>query len=277
MQDKDWIEVHETAFVTSMYRASNEGLSKDTYAKLWSNPKTYKWIEGFLEHVSEEEPYAHCLRNRYFYEFVKANNNIEVVINFGCGFSMYPFLLDDHLIHIEIDLPNIIEHKKAKVNDWTASGDLPKRNIHYISSDFSSRYEGELLRKIHSITNHKRSLIILEGVLFFLNMEQTKRLFRFFNAIQTKGDYIGSVSFQDSIRTTEVFERLVNFFQDKTEENREFICQTLPDSFYETISDYNLIEHQDYYSLSKAYAPNKITKKPKDVLNEHVYILRKIE
>jgi len=114
---KNAIEIQETAFVTAAYRASNEALSKDNYSNYWNNPKTDEWIKNYVKKVSIEEPFVHCLRNRFFYETIKElleKEEIEVLINFGCGFSMYPFLLDEKLINIEIDQKSLIAYKKVK-------------------------------------------------------------------------------------------------------------------------------------------------------------------
>ena len=103
MNKQSHIQIHETAFFTSSFRAFNEALSGDKYAKLWLNPKTDAWIQEYLTEVSSEETYTHCLRNRFFLETIKdlaASKQIEVLINFGSGFSMYPFLLDESLIPV---------------------------------------------------------------------------------------------------------------------------------------------------------------------------------
>lgn len=50
------IAIHETAFVTSTFRAYNEPLSQDPFAKLWRNKKTETWIARYLDEVSQEEP-----------------------------------------------------------------------------------------------------------------------------------------------------------------------------------------------------------------------------
>jgi hypothetical protein len=62
------LDIHETAFVTAAYRASDPKLSKDSFANLWSNRKTDTWIAQYVKAVSPIEPLAHCLRNRYFFK-----------------------------------------------------------------------------------------------------------------------------------------------------------------------------------------------------------------
>ena len=170
MGKEENIKIHETAFVTSAFRAFDENLSQDIFAKLWQNPKTEQWIAAYLNKVSSEETYTHCLRNRYFLDKIKdlvQNQEIEVLINFGSGFSMYPFLLNENLINIEIDKPEIVDYKKDKIKKWQKENILPKRNIHFIGVDFSENYKKDLLSKINSITANKSSFILVEGVLFF--------------------------------------------------------------------------------------------------------------
>ena len=76
------IKIHETAFMTATYRASNEDLSKDRYSSYWTNPQTDEWIRQYGDRVSPDEPFTHCLRNRFFYETIKrlvTEKEIEVL------------------------------------------------------------------------------------------------------------------------------------------------------------------------------------------------------
>ena len=146
MEQEKNIKIHETAFVTSTFRAFDENLSQDNFAKLWQNSKTERWIEEYLDQVSSEETYTHCLRNRYFLDRIKdlvQNQEIEVLINFGSGFSMYPFLLNEKLINIEVDKPEII--------DWSQKRDLNpaiycstlvlRKNLYFVCYELSKKRE----------------------------------------------------------------------------------------------------------------------------------------
>lgn len=273
------MEIHETAFVTSAFRAFDENLSQDNFAKLWHNSKTERWIEEYLDKVSSEETYAHCLRNRYFLDKIKDlinNQEIEVLINFGSGFSMYPFLLNESLINIEIDKPEIIDYKKDKINNWQKNNILPKRNIHFIGVDFSTNYKENLLTKINSIKSSQPSFILIEGVLFFLDGKEIDNLFNFFNIIQNNGDYIGSASFQETLKETLAFKNLLRFLNQNISKNNENNYQTIQDEYYQAVKNYNLIDHQDYFTLSKKYG-NTIRTNKELILNESFYILKKNE
>lgn len=277
MGKEENIKIHETAFVTSAFRAFDENLSQDNFAKLWQNPKTEQWIAAYLNKVSSEETYTHCLRNRYFLDKIKdlvQNQEIEVLINFGSGFSMYPFLLNENLINIEIDKPEIVDYKKDKIKKWQKENILPKRNIHFIGVDFSENYKKDLLSKINSITANKSSFILVEGVLFFLDKEETDKLFDFFNILQKSEDYIGSASFQETIKETIAFKNLLNFFNQSVSKTSANDYQTIPDEYYSSNKNYRLIDHQDYFSLSKKYG-NRINQDKELILNENFYLLKK--
>lgn len=278
MEKENNIQIHETAFVTSTFRAFDEDLSQDKFAKLWQNSKTDQWIKEYLDQVSSEETYTHCLRNRYFFDTINElvqNQEIEVLINFGSGFSMYPFLLNEKLINIEIDKPEIVNFKEDKIKSWQKENTLPNRSIHFIGVDFSENYKEDLFSKINSIKANKRSFILIEGVLFFLSREETNSLFDFFNIIQTSGDYIGSASFQETIKETTAFRNLLNFFNQKVSKTDENDYQTIEDKYYNSKKNYKLIDHQDYFSLSEKYG-NKINQVKELILNENFYLLKKV-
>ena len=277
MEKEKNIEIHETAFLTSTLRSYNENLSQDYFAKLWCNPKSDKWVKAYLDLVSSEETNAHCLRNRYFLDTIKKlfdDNDIEVLINFGCGFSMYPFLLDEKLIHIEIDKPEIIDYKRSKIANWQKTNTLPQRNIHFIAVDFSEDYKQNLLSQIITIKNNKPCFILLEGVLFFLDRKETEKLFQFFNTIQRPGDYIGSVSFQDSMKETKAFQNLLQFLDQIVSKTGMRDYQTVEDEYYRSQPSYQLLEQQDYFSLSTKYG-NEIDLERERILNETFYLLKK--
>ncbi|MGW9684622.1 class I SAM-dependent methyltransferase [Flagellimonas sp. 2504JD1-5] len=258
-------------------RSFDENLSQDIFAKLWHNPKTELWLEKYLAEVSSEEIYTHCLRNRYFLDTIKRlvdSGKIEVLINFGSGFSMYPFLLNEELLNIEIDKPEIVNYKRNRLEEWQKSKVLPKRNLHLIGVDFSEDYEKDLISKISSIKTDKSCFILVEGVLFFLTKTETDKLFNFFDKIQNSEDYIGSASFQDAIAETMAYKNLLHFFGQKLSNTGEGDFQTIQDEYYLSFKNYNLMDHQDYFSLSKKYG-NTLKESKEMILNENFYLLKK--
>lgn len=271
------MKVHETAFMTSMFRAMDESLSKDVYSKLWNNKKTKVWVDAYLNEVSPEEAKTHCVRNRFFLERINQlcnENQVDSVINFGSGFSMYPFLLNKSIQHIEIDKPEVIDYKKHKISDWISNGKLPHRDIHFIGTDFSKDYEEYILSELEILKSKRHTFILLEGVLFFLNESQANRIFDFFNKIQKKGDYIGSVSFDDSIQKRKAFTRLQNFFLSKNLTTSKNDYLTLNNDFYTNQTSYSVLESKNYFEYSKELN-NTIRTNVTDILNENFYLLEK--
>ncbi len=270
------IQIHETAFITSSYRATDKNLSQDSYAHLWSNPKTDVWIQQILEQVSKEEPLMHCLRNRYFFDQINTQfrkGKIDYLINFGAGFSMYPFMVDEGIQHIEIDKSAVIDYKSNKIKQWTAEGLLPKKKIQYIAADFITDDFSTVLNTIKGITGESRSFILLEGVLFFLSPTITQSLFSLFHDIQNSGSIVGAVSFNPNDASKKVYKRLIEFFKRTIDIN--FSPYLIKDSFYSSIPHYTLIEHTNYTECLKQYCKAyKIEEQ--DYLNEHIYLMEKI-
>jgi len=271
------ISIFETAFVTADFRALDVALSKDTYAHLWPTKRTQEYRKEYVAEVSDHEPFAHCLRNRFFLDAVAQlyqKGEIAILINFGCGFSMYPFLLPQSLEHIEIDMPNSIAFKKEKIRHWQEKGILPPRKVSFLAADFNTDYATDLKQKILMIKGNKKCFILLEGVLFFIDGRDTQVLFQLFRELQHSNEYIGSVSFPKETEQSMVFEKLSKFASKRLNANEKFEYQTIEDDFYEHPPGYDLIEHQHTLSLATSYV-STIQPDAQEVLNEHLYILKK--
>ncbi len=273
------MQVHETAFVVSTYRSYHEDVSKDHFAKLWNNSKTEALIPDILKSVSEHEAILHSVRNRYFYEkmkdFFEANNG-GTLINFGAGFSMYQFAMDHRVNTIEIDKKDIVDYKKEKVDAWMREGKLPQRKIQYASVDFNTQTEKEMIAALKPLINRQPTFILLEGVLFFLDRKTTDKLFNVFKDLQKPGDLVGSVSYLPEIEKTEVYQRLLHYFDSHNDTNDSFMHQTTPHSFYENVDGYLLKEYADEFELSKVYASSHNIKDKFSILNETMYVLERM-
>jgi len=261
------MQIHETAFIVSTYRSYHETISKDIYAKLWNNSAIH-------------ESTLHSIRNRFFYEQIKtffSKNNGGTLINFGAGFSMYQFMLDDNVVTIEIDKKEIVDFKKKKIDSWTREGKLPKRNIVYASIDFNKNQEEDIINRIKLLVPKKPTFILLEGVLFFLDRNTTDKLFRVFSGLQNHGDKVGSVSYLPEVENTEVYKRLLQYFDSNNDTNDSFSHQTIPHSYYTKINNYSLVDYADEYSLAKIYASESGITDKTQILNENLYILEKTD
>ena len=273
------MQIHETAFIVSTYRSYHEDVSRDPYARLWNNSKTEALIPSIVETISPYEAILHSIRNRFFYEELKdffTKNKGGTLINFGAGFSMYQFLLDKNVTTIEIDKRDILDFKKNKIEKWVNTGKLPQRRIEYLPVDFNTSSEDQIIKKIKPLINERPVFILLEGVLFFLSLAITNKLFRVFGHLQKTGDVLGSVSYTPDIESTDVYKRLLNYFDSHNDKNDSFNHQTLTHKFYENIDGYELITFKDEFTLLQKYAPQISVNSKYDILNEHLYLLKKI-
>ncbi|WP_062059928.1 class I SAM-dependent methyltransferase [Aquimarina longa] len=270
------MKIHETAFIVSTYRSYHEDISKDIYAKLWNNTKTELLIPSILKSISKDEAILHSLRNRFFYERINSfftKNNGGTLINFGAGFSMYQFIIDDTVSTIEIDKREIIDYKKNKIDLWVDQNKLPYRETLYTAIDFNQKTEKEIIEMLYPLIKKKPTFILLEGVLFFLDQQTTNKLFRVFNKLQNQGDLVGVVSYLPEIEKTEVYQRLLNYFDTHNSTNDSFNHQTIATSYYKKIKGYRLQEHIDEFQLSKIYTPQNSFIDKTQLLNENMYIL----
>ena len=277
MDKKKNIEIHETAFMTSMFRSSDQDLSGDTFAHLWDNDKTRVWVENHTNEVSVWEPTLHCLRNRYILDTINEicdSEELDVVVNFGSGFSMYPFCTSESLHHLEIDKEEVISYKRQCINAWMMEGVLPERSIEFIKADFNQENQTSLKEKLISVCREKKSLFLIEGVFFFLDPNATSALFELFSEVQEEG-YVVSVSYVPSIEATQAFQNLQKFFEQRLGMGKEFEYQLIAEEYYINQKKYDLVDHVEAFQLIERYLPGKRAPRENDILNEHIYLLKK--
>lgn len=154
-------------------------------------------------------------------------------------------------------------------------GKLPERKIHYIAKDFNLEKE-ELEIELKSIVGNKRSFVLLEGLIFFLSKTITNELIELIGNVQISGSYLGAVSYLDSIEDTDCFKRLIKFFSEEIMVDGKFEYLTLPTSYYESLNFYELIQQEDYVSLSKKYSPKNKIENGDLVVNEQLYLLQRV-
>ncbi|WP_378186952.1 class I SAM-dependent methyltransferase [Aquimarina sp. W85] len=272
------MQIHETAFIISTYRSLYPEVSKDPYAHLWNNPKTNELLPEILDTISKHEPLMHSLRNRFFLEelttFFEQHPN-GTFLNFGAGFSMYQFVLPKSVQTIEIDKKDIVDYKKEKITTWIKEGVIPKRNIKYLSMDFNTISVAKKADELLSLLSNTPTFILLEGVLFFLNADTTNQLFKIFGKIQKSGDILGSVSYDPKVKNTEVYQKLLTYFDKNNNTNDTFAHQTLPLSFYQNQEEYEVIKHTDEFEIVHQYAPHHLLPSKTRVLNESLYVLKR--
>lgn len=270
--------IHETAFLTCAYRSYDPELSGDLYAFLFNNPQTDFWAHAISSEVSDQEPFLHCLRNRYFLDkiisFFEKNPN-GVLVNWGAGFSMYPFLIPQDVYSIDIDQKDIVDYKSAILQKWVVEGKIPNRKLDYINADFRAENLSDLILNVKTKIDSRPCFFILEGVLYFLSKGVTDKLFTAMKKIQNQGDLLGCVSFLPEAGETPVMQKLNSFFDKNNFTDDSFSHQLLSTESYSSREGYSLVDHQDYCTLSLKYKPSQAISDKYSILNENMYILER--
>ncbi|MBA2330934.1 MAG: class I SAM-dependent methyltransferase [Flavisolibacter sp.] len=269
-----YIDVHDTAFVTAYFRSLYKDVSQDKYASIWIRESTKKWADEYCRLVSEWEPILHCIRNRYFLDKLTEISKAEdfLLINIGAGFSMYPQTLKASITTIEADLKDIIAFKKNKVVKSVAEGLLPARQLYFSACDIAA-HDGltQLKEQINQLKGTHKLIILIEGVLFFLEKENIKNLFNFCNTIQKQGDLLFSVSYDKAIEEKDVFYRLKNYFEINLS-SRNNPYTTLKPPFYSALNNYSLLEHTSGYDYGLQLQVINDAAEP-ELLNEHFFTM----
>lgn len=270
------MKIHETAFLTCAYRSIYPDISKDIYAALYTNEQTMAWVQKITEEVSDWEPLLHCFRNRYFYDALSTFLKLQpdgIIVNMGAGFSMYPYLLGQDTVAIDVDQTDIIHYKEKTLQHWVDEGLLPERKIQYYTADFRANDLGDMINHLITLIDGRPSFFILEGVLYFLSEAVTQRLFDALAEIQVSESLLGCVSFLPEALETEVQVRLNTFFDKYNLAGDSFSHQMLSHESYRNRNGYLLLEQEDYMTLGKKYAPQLANYTKSEILNENMYLL----
>lgn len=247
-----------TAFVVNVSRSEKVMLSKDIYAKLWTTEESI-----FLYHELQKQVYQYddlfiSLRHRFFYEkqkeFIKTHKN-PVIINIGSGFTNYPYLLEGDFEYVEIDLENIVYYKKEAIEKFQKNALLPYRDVYYYPIDLNNIIDREYLRsKLNgAIATSSRSMIIMEGLTFFLDKTILDWLFKLLGSIQKKGSEIVFDFWKPDAPEYSVLRKLKTFLEGHFgyEQKEYFLFDR---DYIESKKDYVISELKTIQDIEKLYA-----------------------
>jgi O-methyltransferase involved in polyketide biosynthesis len=247
-----------TAFVVNVSRSEKVMLSKDIYASLWITEEARKLYGELGEKVYPHDDLFISLRHRFFYEkqkeFIKTHNN-PVIINIGSGFTNYPYLLEGNFDYVEIDLENIIYYKKERIEKFIQEALIPYRDVYYYPIDLRNAIDREYLRSKFNgaIASASRSMIIMEGLTFFLDENTLDFLFKLLGSIQKKGSEIVFDFWKPDAMSYPVLQKLKSF---------------LESNFGYTLKEYFLFD-KDYIESKKDYVISEI-KNIRDIEKEYM-------
>jgi O-methyltransferase involved in polyketide biosynthesis len=236
-----------TAFVVNVSRSEKVMLSKDIYAHLWITDAARDYYKQLQENVYTYDDLFISLRHRFFFEkqkeFIKTHSN-PAIINIGSGFTNYPFLLEGKFEYIEVDLENIIYYKKERIEKFIQEAIIPFRDVYYYPIDLRNVIDREYLRsKLNgAVASSNRSMIIMEGLTFFLDENTLDYLFKTLGSIQKKGSEIVFDFWKPDSMTYPVLQKLKTY---------------LENNFGYTMKDYYLFD-KDYIESKKDFVISEI-------------------
>ena len=178
-------------------------------------------------------------------------NDVQQILILGAGLDTRPYRLDgiDQKIIFEIDLPNIQKFKKQKLIKYL--GKLPEM-IHYVPIDFN-KMKTETVLNNTTFNYDKRTLVILEAVIQYINNDAVNEVFNFISKLSNNSYLLFTYILRDVIeRKTEVAKKLMDWSEKHYCPflfgiNQSEIASFLQNYNLETVEDVGSEFYQDKY------------------------------
>lgn len=268
--------ISDSAFLVNESRARNVELSLDRYAHLWVTDGTRRLWEDFSSQVCPHDAVELGLRNRFFLEqlnlFLNSNED-PVFVNIAAGFTSYPFLIDRPCHCIEVDLPQVVGFKRAKINEWQEKGTLPDRDIDFLAADLTD--ERDLENAAHILKEQlavRPSVFFMEGLSYYIAKHQLNRLFDLYAILQTPDSRVVLDYWRPAHLSHPVFIRFVKFFADRMGRGKKQY-NLFDDDYLSSIPGYTLAETTDIQALEKKIAGTTILADYDTILPEYYAVL----
>jgi O-methyltransferase involved in polyketide biosynthesis len=269
--------ITDSAFLVNESRSRRVDISKDIYAHLWINESTNKLWNDFYSEVYPFDDIQLSLRNRFFLEqlksFINKSSN-PVFVNIGAGFTSYPFLVSKDCKFIEVDLPNVINYKQSKIKEFIENGDLPNRDITFLSADICNKIDLMNLKEtlIH-LPDCNSLFVLLEGITYFLNRQRLNQLFNMASELQTSNSIVAFDFWKPDDADHPVLNKLIKFFSDRFGfDNKQYNLMDL--DFIQNLKGYNLIDLTDIQELEKRYTKDNFLSEYNKIIPEYYIILK---
>ena len=170
-------DVSDTSFWVAYYRAKEnerpDAIFKDPFAKKLVGERG-KDIAESMPAISRYAEWTVVSRTVMIDRMIEKSiaDGVEAVINLGAGLDARPYRMNlpASLLWIEVDYPNIIKHKTEILKS-----DSPKCKLQRFEVDLANdQKRREFLKNI--VPESKKVLIITEGVIPYLDLNQVSRL-----------------------------------------------------------------------------------------------------
>ena len=249
-------DIAQTASLVNESRRRREDISHDRFAKLWiQSSAATQWAEMARE-VYPFDDIELSLRNRFFLErlsYFGRSRRVRRFVNVGAGFTAYPFLLTKPCPCAEIDLPHVIDYKRAQVRKWIKRGRLPARRVKFIPADVTSQSDIESLTlSLRPWLRSQRSYVLVEGLSYYLTPFSRNRLFKTLAELQVKGSVLALDFWTDSMLEHPVTRRWRRYLARKGW-HREEAYHGLSIARLASLKGYEMVEMTDVQTLEGVY------------------------
>jgi methyltransferase (TIGR00027 family) len=163
--------VSDTAFWVAYYRGletrRTDALFRDPLAEVLAGEQGQKIAQTMPMRFMTE--WVIAIRTRLIDEFVReaVEEGVDTVVNLGAGLDTRPYRMElpASLVWIEADYPRMIEYKESRL-----ARETPRVRLERVKIDLANvAAREEFLAKIDA--RSKKALILTEGVILYLNVE----------------------------------------------------------------------------------------------------------
>jgi O-methyltransferase involved in polyketide biosynthesis len=172
-----------TAYLVNESRARRPALAEDELAAAWipdgERPAVRALWQEFADAVYAYDDLVVSLRGRYIADTLARTLAAEpetVLVVCGAGFSSYPWLLP-FPVAFEVDLPDMVDAKRLRAAELTASGVVPVRDVRHIAADLADSDDRDALaREVRKVADGRPVAYVAEGVVFSLSDEAAREV-----------------------------------------------------------------------------------------------------
>lgn len=184
-----------SAFLVNESRAKNTALSGDVYAPDWILPDDYNqvadlWIE-YIATVYAQDDIVISVRNRHFLGLINQHTTVDThCILLASGLLSYPLLIQAPIRFTEVDMPNMIDYKKKRLNTIIKDHQLTMPQIDFIGMDLTDTSKRASLMATIAADKNSKKIFIVEGLSYYLTATSWWTLIDEIQQICQSGDII---------------------------------------------------------------------------------------
>lgn len=272
-------KISDSAYLVNVSRAKSLRLSQDIFAHLWiptdQMKVVYKLWDSYSKFVYQYDDIELGIRTNYFLQSIEnllSNKPNTVLINLGSGFTSYQYLLQNEILTIEVDVPEIIEAKKIRAKKLIKEKILPPRDTIYLACDFNnSEQRIKLFKKIKkTLRKETNTFILMEGLLYYLSTSTTQKLLHNNQLIQTDGSVSAFDYWKPTVINSECYNGMIEFYESQMGMHSSsfnfFYAKQLIDT-----NCYSIMEDTDVFKQEKKFSDRHILNDNKNKCLEECY------